>query len=100
MRAEKRQRPAATGRSVETALHANPEHKLSEFWNLVGAAARQPDFSRGDVAVLWAILQRVGPDGVAWPGYGRIAQDTGLDRSTVTRSVRRLVSSGCLHRES
>lgn len=70
------------------------------YWRLVGVAARRSDLSRGDIAVLWAILDRIGADGTAWPGYGRIAADTGLCRSTVTRCIRKLVAGGLLHRDS
>lgn len=73
---------------------------IVSFWHLVGAATRRPDLSRGDIAVLWAILDRIGADGTAWPGYGRIAADTGLCRSTVTRCIRKLVASGLLQRDS
>ena len=69
-------------------------------WRLVGAASRRPDLSRGDIAVLWAILDRIGADGTAWPGYSRIATDAGLCRSTVTRSIRKLVVGGILQRDS
>lgn len=69
-------------------------------WRLIGGASRRPDLSRGDIAVLWAILDRIGADGTAWPGYSRIAADTGLCRSTVTRSIRKLVAGGLLQRDS
>lgn len=69
-------------------------------WRLIGAASRRSDLSRGDIAVLWAILDRIGADGTAWPGYSRIAADTGLCRSTVTRSIRKLVAGGLLQRDS
>lgn len=99
MSPEKRQRPAATGRSVEQ-QQAKSEHRIVRAWRLVGAATRRPGFTHGDVAVLWSILDRIGEDGTAWPGYGRIATDTGLDRSTVSRSIRKLVDEGFILRES
>lgn len=99
MSPEKRQRPAATGRSVEQ-QQAKSEHRIVNAWRLVGAATRRPGFTHADVAVLWAILDRIGADGTAWPGYGRIAADTGLDRSTVSRSIRKLTAEGFILRES
>lgn len=97
---QKAQRPAGTGRSGQTEQQAPANNRLVALWRLVGAATRTPDLSRGDVAVLWAILDRIGTDGTAWPGYGRIAKDTGLHRATVARSVVNLVQTGFLHRES
>ena len=61
MSPEKRQRPAATGRSVEQ-QQAKSEHRIVRAWRLVGAATRRPGFTHGDVAVLWSILDRIGED--------------------------------------
>ncbi|MBE2211195.1 MAG: helix-turn-helix domain-containing protein [Xanthomonadaceae bacterium] len=76
------------------------ENSLLARWNLLGAATRDPRLSRGDLAVLHSIAGRIGDDGTAWPGFGRLAADTGLHRSTVERCIDRLEESGYLTRES
>lgn len=76
------------------------QHSLLDLWNLVGAATRDARLSRGDLAVLHSIASRLGEDGTAWPGFGRLASDTKLHRSTVERSIDRLEGCGYLLRES
>lgn len=76
------------------------EVSLLARWNLLGAATRDSRLSRGDLAVLHSIAGRIGDDGTAWPGFGRLATDTGLHRSTVERSIDRLEAAGYLARES
>jgi len=76
------------------------EAGLLARWKLVLAASRDARLSRGDVAVLAAILDRMNDAGVAWPGLGTVATDAGIARRTAVRSVTRLVDLGYLQRAS
>src|SRR5690606_30850161 len=92
--------PHGAGSGSKLGGDASKDHNLLARWSLVGAALRDPKLSQGDVAVLWAIAERIGKDGTAWPGYGRLAADTGLHRATVGRAIPKLVARGYLHRQS
>jgi len=49
--------------------------------------------------VLMAITDRIGGNGRAWPGYRRLAADTGLHTDAVARAIEQLVSLGLVVRE-
>ena len=74
--------------------------RLVQCWMLVGAATRDQELTLGDVATLWAILDRLNDESVSWPGYGRLAEDTGFHRATVARAISKLVERGYLECES
>lgn len=74
--------------------------KLLSLWKQLGRATRDARLSRGDIVVLYSIANRLNDSNVAWPGFERLAADTGIHRSTVVRSVERLENSGYLLRES
>lgn len=92
--------PHVAGSGSQLGGGTSDENSLLARWNLLGAATRDSRLSRGDLAVLHSIAGRIGDDGTAWPGFGRLATDTGLHRSTVERSIDRLEASGYLMRES
>ena len=48
--------------------------------------------------VFAVIVDRIGANGSAWPGYSRIAADTGLHLSTVKRAVKGLIEAGLLRK--
>lgn len=100
MNLRERRSPHEAGSVSKLGGDASGNHSLLARWNLLGAATRDPRLSRGDVAVLHSIAGRIGDDGTAWPGFGRLASDTGLHRSTVARSITRLDEIGYLDRES
>lgn len=91
---------AITGAVKDALGTQGNDNGLLARWRSLGAAVSDPELSRGDAAVLWHIADRIGADGKAWPGYGRIAKDAGLHRSTVARSIVRLVKGGYLIRVS
>ena len=68
-------------------------------WRMVMQAARDPSLSASCLRVLPAVLDRMNMQFECWPGYGRIAQDAGVDRRTATRAVQRLVDLGYLDRQ-
>lgn len=74
-------------------------HGLLARWMLIGAACLDSELSHGDTAVLWTVIERMGPEGLSWPGYDRIAADTQLHRATAVRSVAKLVARDYLQRE-
>lgn len=77
------------------------DHGLLARWKLLRAATRDGRLSRGDVACLGAVLDRINGDtGTAWPSLATIATDALVDRRTVARAVARLVELGYLERES
>lgn len=75
------------------------DNGLLAKWKLAQSASTDSRLSRGDLAVLMQILDQM-RDGEAWPGLGHIAKETRLDRSSVVRSVKRLVELGYLLRKS
>lgn len=87
------QGPHVAGLGNELGGGVPGKNSLLAHWNLLGAATRDARLYRGDLAVLHSIARRVGGDGTAWPGFGRLATDTGLHRSTVERSIDRLEAS-------
>lgn len=68
-------------------------------WKLLKVAGADPRTTKGDISVLLAILDRMNEAGVAWPGFGTIAQDSSTSRSTVIRSIDRLCDLGYLERD-
>ena len=106
MEAEKRRSPHEAGSGYIDNLggfDATPgkaeTHGLLARWILIGLACRDPDLSHGDTAVLWAVLERMGTDGLSWPGYERIAEDAQLHRATAARGIARLVERDYLVRQ-
>jgi hypothetical protein len=79
---------------------------LLSHWRLTQAASQNRALSRTDVAVLMVVLNRINTaadsakHGAAWPSLRTIATDASVDRSSATRSIRRLVHTGYLLRES
>lgn len=69
-------------------------------WLLLGQATKDARLSRSDLAVLHSIADRIGDNGKAWPSMTRIAADVGVDPRTATRSIKRLVETGYLVRQS
>lgn len=77
----------------------SPKFSLLPRWQLVRSATLDPRLSRGDIAVLVAILDHMNTrSGDAYPSVDRIAIKANVDRSTATRSIRRLVNHGHLIR--
>lgn len=69
-------------------------------WRLVLAAVRDQRLSGAALRALPAVLDRMNDQLECWPGYGRIAEDTGIDRRTATRAIDRLVELGYLEKQS
>jgi len=73
--------------------------RLLVKWKTVRAAAADGHLSAAaDLRVLVAILDRMDDCFEAFPGYGTIAKDVGIDRRTATRSVNRLVEGGYIRK--
>ena len=71
--------------------------KLLRKWQAIRAAASDKRLSAAaDLRVLVAIVDRMNDKLEAWPGYGTIGRDVGIDRRTASRSVDRLVETGYL----
>jgi len=71
--------------------------KLLAKWRAIRAAASDKRLSAAaDLRVLVAILDRMNNRLEAWPGYGTIGRDVGVDRRTASRSVDRLIETGYL----
>ncbi|WP_394694887.1 helix-turn-helix domain-containing protein [Pseudoxanthomonas japonensis] len=79
---------------------SNEQFNLLARWKLVRQASTNRRLSAGDIAVLIAILDRMNAEGFAWPSLNRIAEDALISRATVVRSVKTLVESGYLERDS
>lgn len=73
---------------------------LVSRWRLALRAASDPSFSRADVGVLMVILDHMDKAGEAWPGLTRIGELARVDRSHVTRCIRKLTETGYLDREA
>lgn len=66
-------------------------------WQLLRQAAEDDRLTApADFRVLIAILDRMNSELVAWPGFGKVATDVGIARSTVIESIKRLVNFGYL----
>lgn len=95
--------PVGEHRSREQSASSGNErgdYSLLARWRVVGVAARDAGLARSDVAVLIAILDHINTArGDAWPSVDTIAIEAGVDRSTATRSIARLVGNGHLIRE-
>lgn len=76
------------------------ENRLSSKWRLLRIASTDSRTTKGDISVLLAILDRMNEAGVAWPGFGTIAQDSSTSRSTAIRSIDRLCDLGYLERDA
>lgn len=81
-------------------MNGAAEHGLLARWRLVGQACTDDRLSRSDVACLWAIVDRIGRDGVAWPSLNTVADEAKASRSTVVRAIAKLSEFGYLIRES
>jgi len=65
---------------------------LLQKWQLVQGAIRDSRLKPADVSVLAVVLERINSkSGYAWPSLNTIAEDACSNRSTVKRSMRRLV---------
>jgi len=89
------------GRRVDK--QPNPEYspggdRLLRKWLIVMAAIRDQRLHGSELRVLTAVLDRMNSQWRCWPGYGRIASDTGLARRTATRAIDRLVNLGYLEK--
>jgi hypothetical protein len=69
-------------------------------WRLMLLATKDPDVTKADLAVLGAVLDRMGKKGEAFPGLATIASDALVNHSTAARSIGRLDELGYLLRES
>lgn len=78
----------------------NERPRLLDQWLLVKQASVDARLSRGDVAVLIAVLDRLNDAGVAWPSLARISADASVSRPTAVRSVKKLTDFDYLRRES
>ena len=72
---------------------------LLQKWLLMMRAVADQRLTGADLRVLPAVLDRMNKSMEAWPGYGRIASDTGISRRTATRSIERLHTLGYLVKE-
>lgn len=73
--------------------------RLLKKWQLVRAACGDKRLTAAaDLRVLVAILDRMNRRMEAWPGYGKIARDCGIDRSTARRAVDRLIECGYIEK--
>jgi len=69
-------------------------------WRISMAAIKDQRLTGADLRVLPAVLDRMNDQLECWPGYGRIAADTGVDRRTANRAIDRLVEFGYLDKET
>ena len=69
-------------------------------WIYLLKAFSDTELTRSDIYILMFILNSMNPAGEAWPGMQYISNRTGLNRTTVVRSIRRLVKRQYLVRES
>lgn len=67
-----------------------------KFVQLPKRFLRRCDIGAPAKLVWGVIVDRIGKNEVSWPGYGRIAQDTGLHRDTVKRSIAELIAARVL----
>lgn len=82
-------------------MNAGPaETGLVACWRAVKAAVCDRRLTAADVACLVVILDRLNPEGTAWPSLRKVADDARIDRATAVRSIKRLVSLDYLHRQS
>lgn len=59
-----------------------------------------PDLTAAQRLVYLYLCRRAGPDGTSWPGIQRIAQDVGIHRDTVRRSIKALEYAGLVTRQA
>ncbi|ATU92735.1 helix-turn-helix domain-containing protein [Phyllobacterium zundukense] len=68
---------------------------LLDQWNLVRAATQDDRLSRGDIAVLVAILQRYWPKfGNGWASIDMLVEMSGMSRRQIVRVLRSLQDTG------
>jgi Helix-turn-helix domain len=79
-----------------TAGVAEPPSKLLKQWVSLAALTSDRSLGGGPVAVWVQIADHANAQGIAWPGMDLLAQKTGLDRSTVIRSIKKLTAAGYL----
>jgi len=63
------------------------------------AVLQRRDLGAAAKVVFAAILARIGSNGRAWPGAGRLARDTGLSCATVKRAIVELVGLGVITKQ-
>ena len=73
-----------------------PEWGQGSFVKLYTSFMRVPGLSLAAKWVYLAIVDRIGDNGTAWPGYDRIGKDTNLSCSTVKRAIGELTATGLL----
>lgn len=54
--------------------------------------------SHGELSVLLALTRFADKDGIAWPSLSYLAKATGLNRSSVTRSIKSLITASLVER--
>ena len=74
--------------------------RLIGYWRMIGAASRDSDLSKADVAVLWSVLQRINRETLStFPSLETIAADAGVSSRSAPRSINRLCERGYLTKE-
>jgi hypothetical protein len=74
--------------------------RLMGYWRMIGAASRDSQLSKADVAVLWSVLQRINKETLStFPSLETIAADAGVSRRSAPRSINRLCERGYLTKE-
>ena len=71
----------------------------NKFYKLPQDLARRRDINGTDKVMLAVIVDRMGRNGVSWPGVRQIAKDAGVSVPTVLESIRRLEKVSLLTRE-
>ncbi len=66
------------------------------FAKLFLSMANRRDLNWTDKGILAIITNRMGVNGECWPGVRRLAEDAGVDKATVCRTLKHLVSGGHL----
>ena len=84
------------GASVNGLVDCGPVARLQAIRRVVC----DKRLSRADFVVFVVIVDRMNPNGEAWPGINTIAKDAAVNRSTATRAVAHLVQYGHLEKRS
>jgi DNA-binding Lrp family transcriptional regulator len=68
----------------------------NKFYKLYADLAKQADLTSTEKLIICNLQDRSRDNGVAWPGYDRIAKDLGLSRTAVLNAVKSLEKKGWL----
>jgi predicted transcriptional regulator len=72
-------------------MAAEQRRTLLDKWQLMKRLDCDPRLSRADLAVMRAILDRLNDEGICWPSFDTLADDTEQARRSAVRSVERLI---------